>query len=136
MSDIEERRKVKRIDVFDHDILDAKVEHSLMVEITNEGAGLLILKEHSFFHEDDNKKCDIVASNVHLTIFHPDIPLDQGASVEATVIWVDHEYSDDRCKIGVCFADLDDVQIAYVAKLEEWLSKESNYYFHCELQRH
>lgn len=136
MSEKQERRSVKRIDCFDHTILNTKIEHSLVVDITNEGAGLLILKEHSFFHDDEPKKCDIVSSNVSLTIFHPDIALQESASIEAKVIWVDHDYSDDRCKIGVSFIDLDDTQTDYAIKLEEWLSKESNYYLHCELEKH
>jgi hypothetical protein len=136
MSDTEERRSVKRIDVFDHAIRNAMVERSLVVEITNEGAGLLMLKKHSLFYDDDDKQCDIVSSNVHLTIFYPDIPLEEAVRIEATVIWVDHEHSDDHCKIGVCFVDMDDAQTDYVGKLEEWLSKDSNYFFHCELERH
>ena len=123
MSEKQERRRVKRIDCFDHSVLNANIEHSLVVDITNDGAGLLIEK-------------DIVSSNVSLTIFHPDISLQDSASIEAKVIWVDHEYSSDRCKIGVSFFDLDEVQTEYVCKLENWLSSESNYYLHCELEKH
>lgn len=136
MSNKQERRSAKRIDCFDHSVLNAKVEHSLVVDITKEGAGLLILKEHSLFHSDAPQKCDIVSSNVTLTIFHPDISLQDGAVIEAIVIWVDHDYSKDRCKIGVNYIDLDEVQTNYANKLEEWLSKDSNYFLHCELEKH
>ena len=136
MSDTEARRSVKRIDVFDNAIRNAEVEHGLVIEITKEGAGLLMLKEHSFFRDENNEKCVVIDTSIHLTIFHPDIPLDDSASIKATVIWVDEDYSDDRCKIGVSFIDMDDSQTNYVGKLEKWLSKESNYYFHCELEKY
>ena len=135
MADKQERRSVKRIDCFDHSILNAEIQHSLVIDITNEGAGLLVLKEHTLFNDNKTQKCDLISGNVHLTIFHPNIPLEEGASIDAKVIWLDHEYSEDHCKIGVSFFDLDKAQADYVGKLAEWLSKENHYFFHCELEK-
>jgi hypothetical protein len=135
MTEQRERRRVKRIDSFDHTILSNKIEHSLVVEITREGGGLLIVKEHSLFRDEKPEKCDLIKGKVHLTILHPDSPLPNESRIEAEVIWVDHEYSDDHCKIGVCFEDVDEAQAEYIGNLEEWLSVESNYFLHCELEK-
>ena len=135
MSDQQERRNTKRIDSFDHSILNTKIEHSLVVDITREGGGLLIVKEHSLFNYNKPEKCDLINGKVHLTILHPDSPLKNESRISAEVIWVDHEYSDDHCKIGVCFEDVDTPQAEYIGKLADWLSVESNYFLHCELEK-
>lgn len=134
MSDIQERRNVKRIDCYDQTLRNTDVEHSLVVDISNEGAGLLLQKEISFFRTAKNSKPDL-SGNVHLNIFHPDSSLEKGLSINAEIIWIDSEYSGDHHKIGLKFIDLDQAQTSYVNKLNEWLSKEGHYFFHCELQQ-
>ncbi len=132
MPDKQERRSARRIDCYNRAILDDDIEHGLVVDINNEGAGLLLLKELSLFQNDETKDNPVISGNVHLTIFHPDMSLQEGIGIDAEVIWADYDYSGDQVKIGVRFDDMD---IAHIDKLTEWLSKEGNYYFHCELEK-
>ena len=132
MPDKQERRSARRIDCYNRAILDDDIEHGLVVDINNEGAGLLLLKELSLFQNDETKNNPVISGNVHLTIFHPDMSLQEGIGINAKVIWADYDYSGDHVKIGVRFDDMD---IAHIDKLTEWLSKEGNYYFHCELEK-
>ncbi len=132
MSDKKERRSVKRIDCYNRSILNDDVEHSLVVDINSEGAGLLLKKEQSLFKDNDTDGNPVITGNIHLTIFHPDMSLQEGVSIDAEVIWVDHDHADDKHKIGVRFIDKDASQ---VDKLAEWLSKKGNYFYHCELEK-
>jgi hypothetical protein len=45
MSDKKERRSVKRIDCYNRSLLNEEIEHSLVVDINNAGAGLLLTKQ-------------------------------------------------------------------------------------------
>ena len=132
MPNKQERRSVKRIDCYSRTLLNDEIEHSLVVDINNEGAGLLLLKEQSLFQDDEEGNSPTISGNVHLTIFHPDMSLEDGISIDANVRWVKHDFSDDHHKIGVKFVDMDNAQ---VGMLTEWLSKEGHYYFHCELEK-
>jgi hypothetical protein len=132
MTDKQERRSVKRIDCYNRTIFNDEIEHSLVVDINNEGAGLLLLKEQSLFKDDKKESRPVISGNVHLTIFHPDMPIQEGVSINAEVIWVNYDYSSDHHKIGVRFFDMENAEIEMLAK---WLSKEGNYYFHCELEK-
>lgn len=130
MSDKIERRSIRRIDCYSQSLLSDEIEHSLVVDINNEGAGLLLTKDQSLFQTVEAGERPDIAGNVHLTIFHPDISLQDGVSINAEVIWVDYDHSDDHYKVGVRFIDKDEAQ---VDRLARWLSKKDNYYFHCEL---
>lgn len=132
MSDNKERRGVKRIDCFNRSLLNDDIEHSLVVDINSEGAGLLLLKEQSLFQDGETEGYPVISGHVLLTIFHPDDSLEEGVSIGADVIWVKYDYSDDHHKIGVRFVEMENGQ---VEKLTQWLSKEGNYYFHCELEK-
>ena len=132
MSDKKERRSIKRIDCYNQSLLNDEIEHSLVVDINNEGAGLLLTKEQSLFQTVEADDRPDISGNVHLTIFHPDMSLQEGVSIDAEVIWADYDHSDDHYKVGVRFIDKDDAQ---VDKLARWLSKKDNYYFHCELEK-
>lgn len=136
MPDKQERRSAKRIDCFHHAITNTEIEHSLVIDISSEGAGILLKKKKSFFRAEDTSDHPDISSGVHLTIFHPDISLHEGASIDAEVRWVDDDYSGHHRKIGVSFDELNDEQQAYISKLTEWLSKESNYFLHCELKKY
>lgn len=135
MPNTQERRSAKRIDCFHHSISDAEIEHSLVIDISKGGAGLLLAKKKSFFRADDPGDHPAISSNVQLMIFHPDSALHEGASVNAKVAWVDHDYSGHHRKIGVSFSDMDGDQSIHISKLTEWLSKDSNYFLHCELRK-
>lgn len=132
MTDKKERRSVKRIDCYNRSLLNGDIEHSLVVDINNEGAGLLLTKEQSLFKAIEAGDRHNITGDVHLTIIHPDMSLQEGVSIDAEIIWTDDEHSDDHYKVGVRFINKDDAQ---VDKLARWLSKEHNYFFHCELEK-
>ncbi len=132
MSDIKERRSVKRIDCYNRSLLNDEIEHILVVDINSEGAGLLLKKEQSLFQNNETDGIPVISGKIHLTIFHPDMSLQEGVGIDAEVIWVDHDHSDDNHKIGVSFIDKDTPQID---KLTEWLSRKGNYFYHCELEK-
>jgi hypothetical protein len=132
MSDKKERRSVKRIDCYNRSLLNDEIEHSLVVDINNEGAGLLLTKEQSLFQTSESDGRPVISGNVHLTIFHPDMSLQDGVGIDAEVIWADYEHSEDHYKVGVRFINKDDAQ---VDKLARWLTKKDNYFFHCEMEK-
>ena len=111
MSDKNERRSIKRIDCYNQSLLNDEIEHSLVVDINNEGAGLLLTKEQSLFQTVETDDRPDISGNVHLTIFHPDMSLQEGVSIDAEVIWADYDHSDDHYKVGVRFIDKDDAQV-------------------------
>ena len=78
MSDNKERRSVKRIDCYSQSISNDDIEHSLVVDINNEGAGLLLTKEQTLFKATGSDGLPDISGDVHLTIFHPDMPVQQG----------------------------------------------------------
>ena len=121
----QEQRRTKRIDCFSRSMHDVGIEHSLVVNISESGAGLLL-----------SKKVDSITSgDVHLTIFHPDRSLEEGLSIDAEIVWFDDKYSSDHHKIGVKFTEKSKSQADYVGIMSDWLSHEGNYFFHCELQK-
>ena len=132
MTDKKERRGVKRTDCYNRSLLDDEIEHSLVVDINNEGAGLLLTKKKSLFRRVRTDLHPNISGDVHLTIFHPDMSLQEGVDIDAEVVWTDDGYSKDHCKVGVRFIDKDDVR---VDKLARWLAKKHNYFFHCELEK-
>ena len=131
MPNKQERRSTKRIDCYNRSILNNEIEHSLVVDVNTDGAGLLLLKDQSLFKDFEADGRPIITGDVHLTVFHPDI-LKDGISIDANVVWVDYDFSDDYHKIGVCF---DNMNKAEVDKLIDCLSKQCSYYFHCELEK-
>lgn len=132
MTEHKERRSLKRIDCFNRSILNDNIEHGLVVDINNEGAGLLLPKDQSLFRNDGTVEHSGITGNVRITLLHPDMPVQNGISVDAEIVWVNDEYSNDRIKIGVKFVDMVELQITPLA---EWLSRDGNYYFHCELEK-
>ena len=130
MPERQERRYRKRIDCYNRSILNDEIEHSLVVDINSEGAGLLLLKNQSLFKDSEADGRPVISGDVHLTIFHPD--LKQGISADANIVRVEYDYSDDHHKVGVSFIDMDEAQID---KLADCLATNCSYYFHCELEK-
>lgn len=132
MSGKNERRSVKRIDCYNRSLLNDEIEHSLVVDINNEGAGLLLTREQSLFQTVETDGHPDISGNVQLTIFHPDKPLKDFISIDAEVVWADYDHSKHHYKVGVSFMDMDRPR---VDELASWLSKKDNYFFHCELEK-
>ncbi len=73
MPNKQERRSTKRIDCYNRSILNSEIEHSLVVDVNKDGAGLLLLKDQSLFKDFEADGRPIITCDVHLTVFHPDI---------------------------------------------------------------
>ena len=135
MADIQERRTAPRIDCYSRSSIDDNVEHGLVIDISETGAGLLISKDTPLFKDLNPEQSAGSYGCLRLKIFHPDYSLEDGLNISANIAWLDHEYSKDRLKVGVHFAELDDAKSSYVAKFIDWIQKEDNYFLHSELEK-
>ena len=135
MADIQERRTTPRIDCYSRSSVDDNVEHGLVIDISETGAGLLISKDTPLFKDLNPEQSASSYGCLRLNIFHPDYSLEDGLNISANIAWLDHEYSKDRLKLGVHFAEMDDDKSSYVGKFIDWIQKKENYFLHCELEK-
>jgi len=135
MADKQERRSATRIDCYSRSSIDDNVEHGLVIDISETGAGLLISKDTPLFKDLNPGQSASSYGCLRLKIFHPDYSLEDGLNISANIAWLDHEYSKDRLKIGVNFAEMDDAKLSYVAKFIDWIQKKDNYFLHSELEK-
>jgi hypothetical protein len=135
MADIQEHRATPRISVYSRSSVDDNVEHGLVIDISETGAGLTIPKDTPLFKDVDPEQPASSYGCLHLNIFHPDYSLEYGLNLSANVAWLDHEYSKGRLKLGVQFAQMDDDTSSHISKFIDWLQKEDNYFLHCELEK-
>lgn len=135
MADIQERRNAPRINCYSRSTADDTVEHGLVVDVSETGAGLLIPKDTPLFNDLDQERSASSYGCLRLNIFHPDDSLEDGLNINVYVSWMDHEYSRKRLKLGVHFADMDDEQSRYVDRLVDWIREKENHFLHCELEK-
>ncbi len=135
MADIQERRITPRIDCYSRSNLDDNVEHGMVIDISETGAGLLISKDTPLFKDLNKEQSASSYGCLRLYIFHPDYSLEDGLNISANIAWLDHEYSKDRLKLGVVFAEMDDAKSSRVGEYIDWIQKEENYFLHCELEK-
>jgi len=135
MADIQERRITPRIDCYSRSNLDDNVEHGMVIDISETGAGLLISKDTPLFKDLNKEQSASSYGCLRLYIFHPDYSLEDGLNISANIAWLDHEYSKDRLKLGVHFAEMDDDKSSYVSEFIDWIQKKENYFLHCELEK-
>jgi hypothetical protein len=135
MTDMQERRTAPRIDCYSRTSVDENVEHGMVIDISETGAGLLISKDTPLFKGLDPEQPASSYGCLRLNIFHPDYSLEDSLNISADIAWLDHKYSKDRLKIGVCFAEMDDAKLSYVGKFIDWIEKKGNYFLHCELEK-
>jgi len=135
MADIQELRTAPRIHVYSLSSIDDNVEHGLVIDISETGACLTISKDTPLFKDVDPEQSASSYGCLQLNIFHPDYSLEDGLNINAYIAWLDHEYSKDRLKLGVHFAEMDDDKSSYVSKFIDWIQKKENYFLHCELEK-
>ncbi|MCW8853991.1 MAG: PilZ domain-containing protein [Gammaproteobacteria bacterium] len=126
MSNSVERRiedRVSNIDGLDNDF--KTVNHSLIVDISSGGAGILILKNR----ED-------ISGNVCLNILQPDLSSLNGFNIDADVIWVDEEFSRDHRKVGVKFSKTDKDLSEHISQAVSWLGKKDHHFLRCEVTQY
>jgi len=135
MADRQELRASPRIDCYSHSRVDDDVEHGLVIDISEIGAGLTVPKDTPLFKDVDPEQPASSYGCLRLNIFHPDHSLEHGLNINANIAWLDHEYSKDRLKLGVHFSEMDESKSSYVSRFVEWIKKEENYFLHCELEK-
>ena len=135
MTDLQERRNTPRIDCYSRSTIDESVEHGLVVDMSETGAGLLIPKNSPLFRDLDPDQPVSGFGCLRLNIFHPDDSLEDSLEISTNIAWLDHEYSKKNLKLGVRFAGMDVDQSRYVARLIEWIKEKENYFLHCELEK-
>ena len=135
MADIQELRAAPRIHVYSRSSFDDDVEHGLVIDISETGAGLTVSKDTPLFKDVDPEQPASGYGCLHLNIFHPDYSLENALSISANIAWLDHEYSKGRLKLGVQFAEMDDDKSSQVGEFIDWIQEEENYFLHCELER-
>ena len=135
MTDLQERRNSPRIDCYSRSTVDDNVEHGLVVDMSETGAGLLIPKNTPLFKDLDPDQAVSSFGCLRLNIFHPDDSLENSLDISTNIAWLDQEYSKKNLKLGVHFADMDVDQSRYVARLIDWIKQKENYFLHCELER-
>ena len=135
MTVMQERRTAPRIDCYSRSSVDENVEHGMVIDISETGAGLLVSKDTPLFKDLDPEQPASSYGCLRLNIFHPDYSLEDGLNISADVAWLDHGYSKDRLKLGVQFADMDEGKLSYVGKFIDWIEKKGNYFLHCELEK-
>ena len=135
MTDIQERRTSPRIHCYSRSMVDDNVEHGLVVDISETGACLLISKDTSLFKELNQEQSASSYGCIRLNVFHPDYYLEEGLDVSADITWLDQEYSKDRLKLGVHFAEMDDDKSVYVSKFIDWIQNKDHYFLHSEIEK-
>ena len=135
MADIQELRAAPRVDCYSRFSGDDNVEHGLVIDISETGAGLTISKDTPLFKDVDPAQSADGYGCLRLNIFHPDYALEQGLNLTANIAWLDREYSRDRLKLGLNFADMDDSQSGYVSEFIDWIQKEENYFLRADLEK-
>ena len=135
MADIKEQRAVPRIDCYSRSEFDENVEHGLVLDISQNGAGLTLLKNaHLLKHMGLDQLADS-SDCLRLNIFHPDYPLENSLNINAHIAWLDHKYSNSRVRLGVQFSEMDESKSRYVNKFIDWFQTKGNYFLHCEVER-
>jgi len=135
MADIQELRTAPRISVYSRSSVDDNVEHGLVIDISETGAGLTISKDTPLFQDIDPEKSASSYGCLRLKIFHPDYDLEHGLNINANIARLDHEYSKGRLKLGVHFTEMDDGKSSQVCEFIDWIQKKDNYFLHCELEK-
>jgi hypothetical protein len=135
MAEIQEHRTAPRIDCYSRSRVDDNVEHGMVIDISETGAGLTISKDTPLFKDVKPEQSAGSYGCLRLNIFHPDYSLEHGLNINANIVWLDHEYSKDRLKLGVHFSEMDDSKSSYVGKFIDWIQKEDNYFLRCELEK-
>ena len=135
MADIQEHRTAPRVNCYSHSSADENVECGLVIDISETGAGLTVLKDTPLFKDANPEQSAGSYGCLHLNIFHPDYSLEHGLNINANIAWIDHEYSKDRLKLGVNFVEMDDDKSRYVGKFIDWIQQKDNYFLRCELEK-
>ena len=135
MADSQEHRASPRIDCYSRFGGNENVEHGLVIDISETGAGLTLSKDTPLFKDVDPGQSADSYGCLRLSIFHPDYTLDQGLNIDANIAWMDHEYSKDRLKLGIHFSELDERESSHINEFIDWIQQKENYFLRANLEK-
>ena len=135
MADRQEHRAAPRINCYSRFSGDENVDHGLVIDISETGAGLTFSKDTPLFKDVDPALSADRYGCLRLSIFHPDYTLDQGLNIDANIAWMDHEYSKDRLKLGVLFSEIDEHKSSHINEFIDWIQQKENYFLRANLER-
>ena len=126
MSNSVERRiedRVKNTDSLDESF--KTVKHSLIVDISSGGAGILVLKN-----------MEEISGSICLNVLQPDLSSLNGFNIDADVVWVDEKFSRDHRKVGVKFSKTDKELSEHISQAVSWLGKKDHHFLRCEVTQY
>ena len=97
-------------------------KHSLIVDISSGGAGLIL-----------RKKLEDISGNICLNILQPNLSKLSGFKIDAEVIWVDEKYDSDFRKMGVKFSNIDKNLKNNISESIDWFSNKDHHFLRCEV---
>lgn len=125
MSASNERRTECRFNNIDNlDENNKENKHSLIVDISSGGAGLIL-----------RKKLDDISGNVCLNILQPNLSKLSGFKINADIIWVDENYDSNFRKIGVKFSNIDKNLKNNISESIGWFSNKDHHFLRCEVTK-
>jgi hypothetical protein len=135
MAGSQEHRASPRIDCYSRFGEDENVDHGLVIDISETGAGLTLSKDASLFKDADSNQSADSYGCLRLNIFHPDYACEEGLNLNANIAWLDHEYSKDRLKLGVLFSEMDERKSGHINEFIDWIQKKENYFLRASLEK-
>jgi len=97
-------------------------KHSLVVDISSGGAGLII-----------RKKLDVISGNICLHILQPELSNLSGFKITAEVVWVDEDYDSGFRKMGVKFSNIDKDLKNNISESIDWFSNKDHHFLRCDV---
>ena len=131
----QEHRAAPRIDCYARFSGNENVDHGLVIDISETGAGLTLSKDTPLFKGIDPAQVADSYGCLRLNIFHPDYASDHGLNINANIAWMDHAYSKDRLKLGVLFSEMDENKSGQINEFIDWIQKKENYFLRCNLEK-
>ena len=123
MSGSNERRAESRFHNVDGlDDNNEASKHSLIIDISSAGAGLIL-----------RKKLDDISGMVNLNILKPDFSKLSGFKISAEIIWVDEDYDSEFRKMGVEFSNIDENLKNNISDSIEWFSNKDHHFLRCDV---
>ena len=135
MAELQEHRAAPRIDCYSRFSGDENVDHGLVVDISETGAGVTVSKDTPLFKNADPEQSADSYGCLHLNIFHPDYTCEEGLNINASIAWMDPEYSKDRLKLGIVFSEMDDSNTSHINEFIGWIQKKENYFLRAKLEK-
>lgn len=123
MSGSSERRTDCRFNNLDGlDKNNTSSKHSLVVDISSGGAGLIL-----------RNNLEEISGDICLNILQPELSNLSGFKIRAEVIWVDEDYDSDFRKMGVKFSNIDKDLKNNISESIDWFTNKDHHFLRCDV---